>query len=132
MVFTSASAAVRLPAADLERARAWYRDRLGLDPAEERDGGLRYLLGGTEFCLFESSGASTGAFTQMAITVDDLDSTMRALRARGVEFERFEGLTDEDAVAAIDGNYPSKGTGERAAWFRDSEGNLVGLGQPVG
>jgi catechol 2,3-dioxygenase-like lactoylglutathione lyase family enzyme len=132
MVFTSPSAAVRLPAADLERARAWYRGRLGLDPAEERDGGLRYVLGGTEFCLFESSGASTGAFTQMAITVEDLDSTMRALRARGVEFERFEGLTDEDAVAAIDGNYPSKGTGERAAWFRDSEGNLVGLGQPVG
>jgi hypothetical protein len=48
-------------------------------------------------------------------------------------FESYQvpGLTTVDGIAEIDGNYPSKGNGERAAWFRDSEGNLLGIGQPV-
>jgi hypothetical protein len=48
-------------------------------------------------------------------------------------FESYElpGLTTVDGIAEIAGNYPSKGSGERAAWFRDSEGNLLGIGQPV-
>jgi len=42
------------------------------------------------------------------------------------------GLRTVDGIAEVEGNYPSKGaTGERAAWFRDSEGNLIGIGQPV-
>ncbi len=52
----------------------------------------------------------------------------------GVEFEHYDlpGLRTVDGIAEIEGNYPSKGTGERAAWFRDSEGNVLGIGQPVG
>jgi hypothetical protein len=51
-----------------------------------------------------------------------------------VVFEEYDlpGLTTIDGIAAIAGHYPSKGTGERAAWFRDSEGNLLGIGQPIG
>jgi hypothetical protein len=58
---------------------------------------------------------------------------MRELRARGLVFKEYDlpGLTTVDAIADIEGNYPSKGVGERAAWFRDSEGNLVGIGQPI-
>ena len=58
---------------------------------------------------------------------------MRELRARGVEFEEYDlpGLRTVDGIAEICGNYPSKGTGERGAWFRDSEGNLLGIGAPV-
>jgi hypothetical protein len=41
------------------------------------------------------------------------------------------GLETKDGIADIEGNYPSKGKGERGAWFHDSEGNLIGLGQPV-
>jgi hypothetical protein len=41
------------------------------------------------------------------------------------------GLTRVDGIAEIDGNYPSKGSAERVAWFRDSEGNMLGLGQAV-
>lgn len=42
------------------------------------------------------------------------------------------GLTTVEGIAAVEGNYPSKGgVGERAAWFRDSEGNLIGMGEPV-
>jgi len=126
--------ATRLPAQDLERARRWYADKLGLEPAEEREGGLRYECGGVAFALFESTGAPSGGHTQMGWEVPDIDAAVAELRARGVVFEEYDlpGLTTVDGIADIDGNYPSKGTGERGAWFRDSEGNLLGVGQPVG
>ena len=64
---------------------------------------------------------------------EDIETTLRELRARGVEFEEYDlpGLKTVDGIAEITGNYPSKGIGERGAWFRDSEGNLLGIGQPV-
>jgi catechol 2,3-dioxygenase-like lactoylglutathione lyase family enzyme len=126
--------APRLPAQDLDRARRWYADVLGLTPAEERSGGLRYQVGGSEFVLFQSAGCSDGSFTQMAFEVADLRATVAALAASGVTFERYEKgslRTNAAGIATIDGNYPSRGgTGEYGAWFRDCEGNLLGIGQP--
>ena len=124
----------RLPAQDLERARRWYADKLGLEPVEEREGGLRYQCGGVAFALFQSAGRPSGAHTQMGWEVADIETTVAELRDRGVVFEDYDspGLHTVDGIADIDGNYPSKGTGERGAWFYDSEGNLIGLGQPVG
>jgi catechol 2,3-dioxygenase-like lactoylglutathione lyase family enzyme len=123
----------KLPAQDLERACAFYRDKLGLEPIEERAGGLRYVCGPTEFHLFSSSGAPSGASTQMAFEVEDLEATMADLRTRGPTFERFE-MPDFDArgdtIAAPD-NYPSKGTGELGTFFYDSEGNLIGIAQAI-
>jgi hypothetical protein len=75
--------ATRLPAQDLQRARRFYADQLGLQPIEERPGGLRYRCRSGEFSLFESSGAPSGEHTQMAWEVDDLDATVTELRARG-------------------------------------------------
>lgn len=125
--------ASRLPAQDLDRARAWYRDKLGLEPAEEREGGLRYRCGDTYFAVFASAGAPSGTHTQLGWTVDDIEEAVTYLRARGVAFEEYDlpGLRTVGGIADIAGNYPSVGSGERAAWFRDSEGNLLGLGQPV-
>ena len=57
--------AARLPAQDLERARAFYAEKLGLEPAEEREGGLRYVCANGEFALFESTGSVAGDHTQM-------------------------------------------------------------------
>jgi catechol 2,3-dioxygenase-like lactoylglutathione lyase family enzyme len=125
--------ATRLPAGDLNRARAFYADKLGLEPVEERPGGLRYVCAGGEFALFESAGAASGDHTQMGWEVDDLEATVTELRSRGVIFEEYDipGLQTVDGIADIEGNYPSKGTGERGAWFRDSEGNMLGIGQPL-
>ena len=69
----------------------------------------------------------------MAWEVTDIEATVAALRSRGVVFEEYDlpGLVTVNGIATIQGNYPSKGVGERGAWFRDSEGNLLGLGQPV-
>ena len=126
--------ATRLPAQDLERAKAFYAEKLGLQPVEERPGGVRYGCRSGRFSLFESSGRSSGTHTQMAFEVDDIEAVVGDLRSRGVTFEDVDvpGLRTVDGIADVEGNYPSAGgIGERAAWFRDSEGNLLGIGQPV-
>jgi catechol 2,3-dioxygenase-like lactoylglutathione lyase family enzyme len=126
--------ATRIPAQDLDRARRFYADKLGLEPSEERPGGLLYRCGSGVFALFASEGASPGTFTQMGWEVDDIEAVVAELKERGVVFEEVDvpGLKIVDGIADIAGNYPSKGgKGERGAWFRDSEGNLLGVGQPV-
>jgi catechol 2,3-dioxygenase-like lactoylglutathione lyase family enzyme len=125
--------ASRLPAQDLKRARAFYAEKLGLEPVEERQGGLRYVCAAGEFALFESQGGPSGDHTQMGWEVEDIEATVTALRSRGVVFEEYDfpGLRTVGGIAEIEGNYPSKGIGERGAWFRDSEGNLLGIGQPL-
>ena len=133
MTLERARTATRLPAQDLGRARAFYSEKLGLEPVEEREGGLLYRCGGTEFALYESAGAASGDHTQMGFEVEDIEAVVAELRGRGVVFEEYDfpGLTTVNGIAEIEGNYPSKGRGERGAWFRDSERNMLGLGQPV-
>jgi catechol 2,3-dioxygenase-like lactoylglutathione lyase family enzyme len=130
----NARVAGRLPAQDLARARRFYAEKLGLEPVEEREGGLRYVFPAGEFALFQSTGKPSGEHTQLAFDVDDIEATVAELRARGVVFEDYDfpGLEKVDGITEIVGNYPSKGSGERGVWFRDSEGNLIGIGQSVG
>ncbi|WP_129666091.1 VOC family protein [Phytoactinopolyspora endophytica] len=128
-MLSNARIEARIPTQDLERARRWYAEKLGLEPVEERDGGLRYEGASGVFCLFASAGASDGSFTQMSFYVDDVQATVADLRANGVVFEQYEGTVN--GIMDIEGNYPSKGRGERAAWFRDSEGNMLGVAQIV-
>ena len=125
------SGAARIAAQDLERARAWYTDKLGLTPVEERPGVLRYVAGATEFVIYQSAGRSNGTFTQFGFTVADIEAAAATLRERGVRLEEYEAgpITTRNGIADIEGNYPSKGVGERACWFRDSEGNLIGMGE---
>jgi len=109
------------------------RKNSGSRPVEQREGGLRYVCANGEFAIFISAGLPFGTHTQMGWEVEDIEATVRELRVRGVEFEEYDlpGLKTVDGIAAITGNYPSKGVGERGAWFRDSEGNLLGIGQPI-
>ena len=125
--------ACRLPAQDLERAKAFYATRIGLHPIEARPGGLRYRCGNCEFALFMSAGSASGSHTQMGWEVDDIETVVGELRRRGVQFEEYDlpGLKTVNGIAEIVGNYPSKGIGEKGAWFKDSEGNLLGIGQAV-
>ena len=115
-----------IPAQDLARARAFYEEKLGLKPAEERPEGLRYECGGSSFLLFQSSGEASGTHTQLGWNVDDLDSVVGQLRSNGVVFEEYDmpGFKTVNGIADIDG--------ERGAWFKDSEGNLLAVGESVG
>ena len=93
-----ADVATRLPAQDLDRARRWYAEKLGLDPVEERPGGLRYQCGTTYFVVFQSTGKASGESTQMAWEVDDIEAVVADLESRGVEFEdgRLAGHEDRE------------------------------------
>ena len=130
----SGRAITKLPAQDLDRARAFYRDKLGLSPVEEREGGLRYLCAAGEFHVYLSTGVASGESTQLGFEVDDIDAVVADLRARGVVFEEIDvpGFEVVDGIMKVEDNYPSKGTGERGIFFRDSEGNLLAIGQPIG
>ena len=133
-MLANAGVATRIPVRDLGRAREWYSDKLGLEPSEERPGGLLYRCRSGEFALFESAGTSTGTFTQMGFEVDDIVATVAELKQHGVVFEEVDvpGLETVDGIAEVEGNYPSKGGhGELAAWFRDLDGNMLGIGQPL-
>ena len=106
MPLTNGRVATRLPAQDLDRARRFYAEKLGLEPSDERPGGLLYRRPGGEFALFQSAGAAPGTFTQMGWEVDDIDATVAELKRRGVEFEEVDlpGLRTSGGVADIEGN----------------------------
>ncbi|MEA2210580.1 MAG: hypothetical protein QOF83_528, partial [Solirubrobacteraceae bacterium] len=128
---SDAHAVTKLPAQDLDRARRFYHDKLGLEPVEEREGGLRFICAGTEFHVFSSSGTASGASTQMGFEVTDLEAAIEELRRRGVTFEAVEVPSFElqGDMVVVPTSYPSKGSGELGAFFYDSEGNLLALSQ---
>ena len=112
-----------IPVTDLDRARAWYADRLGLRPDQEFPGGaLRYVVGRhSAFLLFLTDAAGFSEHQVASWVVDDLDAEVAELRGRGVTFEEYDGpvLT---TVAGIARTPAGKG-----AWFKDSEGNVLTL-----
>ena len=113
-----------LPCANFERAKAFYADKLGLTPTSEQPAGAFYAVGGgTRFFLFPSSGAASGSHTQMGFSVPDIDAAVRDLKARGVTFEEYDFPSFDKATSTAQ-------TGPvRSAWFKDTEGNLLGLVQ---
>ena len=124
MVLSELPIHTALPATDMERARRFYAEKLGLVPEVELPDGLFYRCGaGTRFLLYPSGGASAAGHTQMTWNTDDIEGVAAALQARGVVFEEYDTpeLKTVNGVALI---AESKG-----AWFKDSEGNLLALGQ---
>jgi catechol 2,3-dioxygenase-like lactoylglutathione lyase family enzyme len=116
-----------IPCADFERAKAWYRDHLGLTPVSEDMGGAYYECGdGTGFALFTTSFAGTAKNTQMEWSVPDLKAEVEELKAGGVVFEHPD-MGDQvqyDGDIAVMG--PFKGS-----WFKDSEGNTIGITEQI-
>ncbi|MFF3006113.1 VOC family protein [Kitasatospora sp. NPDC057940] len=114
-----------IPAADLARARSFYTDTLGLKLAEETDEELVCDCGGTQFTIYHTPSGGQAAHTLASFKVADLDDAMSALRERGITFEEYDfpGLTTVNGIAERDNL--------RAAWFKDSEGNILCLAQAV-
>ena len=113
-----------LPATDLERAKRFYAEKLGLTPESEGPDGLFYRCGGgTRFLIFPSGGAASGTHTQMTWNTPAIEATVAELKARGVVFEEYNTpvVKTFNSVATLG---QSKG-----AWFQDSEGNMLALGQ---
>jgi catechol 2,3-dioxygenase-like lactoylglutathione lyase family enzyme len=115
-----------LAAGDLARARRWYAGKLELDPTLERGGELIYRVGPSTFSIFESPDAGTARNTVAAWNVADLRTEMARLRSRGIVFEDY----DYDDLKTVDG-VATNSDGALDAYFIDSEGNTIVLGQPA-
>jgi catechol 2,3-dioxygenase-like lactoylglutathione lyase family enzyme len=121
-MLTERRAHTTLPVVDLDRARAFWEGTLGFIPFEIRPGAALYRAGdGSVFALSRGSSGPSGTTTQMAFSVPDVETEVADLRARGVVFEEY----DYPTLRTVDG-IGRIGSG-RAAWFKDPEGNLVGV-----
>jgi predicted enzyme related to lactoylglutathione lyase len=117
-----------IPAADIERARSFYQDKLGLTPSAELvPGVLRYeTAGGTAFNVYQTQYAGMAEHTIAQIHVGDVETEVEDLKARGVAFEVYDdmpGVEWRGEVAVM----PEMG---KAAWFKDSEGNILCVDEP--
>jgi catechol 2,3-dioxygenase-like lactoylglutathione lyase family enzyme len=111
-----------LPAADIERAKRWYAEKLGLTPVKETHAWITYRCGSSILQLYPTASGGHARHTLGGWVVDDLEATVAELRGRGVEFEEYDvpGLKTVEGIAELGGV-------ERAAWFRDSEGNILAI-----
>jgi catechol 2,3-dioxygenase-like lactoylglutathione lyase family enzyme len=123
-----------IPVVDLNRARRFYRDTLklkeitpsGVDPKTAEDNAMFQVGDCSRFLLFRRPHRSKAEHTVAVFTVKDLEKTMRELRDQGVRFERYDLpnlKTDERGIVEEDGM--------KAAWFKDSEGNILGVSEMV-
>ncbi|SDT42001.1 Catechol 2,3-dioxygenase [Friedmanniella luteola] len=111
-----------VPAADLQRARRFYVDKLGLTPVAEDEWSLRFPTpSGSWFQVYATSYAGTGKHTIAQWDVEDLPAAVAQLSQVGVSFEHYDlpGVTWDGDIADLGG--------QRAAWFTDSEGNVLCL-----
>jgi predicted enzyme related to lactoylglutathione lyase len=118
-----------IPAGDIERAKAFYTDKLGLTPAAEPfPGYVRYeTTGGTAFNIYQTEYAGRAGHTVAQIHVQDVEKEVEGLKARGVAFEVYDdmpGVEWRDQVAVMAGM-------GKAAWFKDSEGNILCIDEPA-
>jgi catechol 2,3-dioxygenase-like lactoylglutathione lyase family enzyme len=115
------SAAATLPAKDLDGTRKFYEGVLGLTVEEENSGGIRYRAGTSELFLYPSEFAGTNQGTAAGFEVSSLEGSMAELREAGVTFEEYDlpGLKTENGIVEMEG--------ERGAWFKDPEGNILSL-----
>jgi catechol 2,3-dioxygenase-like lactoylglutathione lyase family enzyme len=114
-----------LPASDLERAKRWYSDKLGLEPVEEDAyGGAHYETGGGTFLVYTSEFAGTNKATAAGFRVENFDAAIAELQANGVVFEDVD---FGEMGASVDGVITTPDGKGKAAWFKDSEGNILSL-----
>ncbi len=120
-MLNSSAITANIPASDLGRAKAFYAEKLGLEPTQESPGGVVYkTAGGTTFFLYETDYAGQAGHTIAQFHVGDVAEEVEQLRGRGVAFEHYDlpGTTWDGDVASMEGM-------GKAAWFTDSEGNIL-------
>jgi catechol 2,3-dioxygenase-like lactoylglutathione lyase family enzyme len=123
-VISNAMVCPTIPASDMARAKDFYGTKLGLSSLKEDDRSVMYQCGGgTILSVYETSGAGTSQARYASFKVDDIEAEMKVLRDKGVVFEDYNmpGLKTENGVATAGD--------DKAAWFKDSEGNILCLNE---
>jgi catechol 2,3-dioxygenase-like lactoylglutathione lyase family enzyme len=109
-----------LPVVNVDRARRFYEDKLGIEPGEKTaEGGVLYHTGAGEFELSPRKEPTQNPYTVMSFEVPDITREVKELETRGVSFEDYD-LADLKTV----GHIATFGS-EKAAWFKDPEGNIL-------
>jgi catechol 2,3-dioxygenase-like lactoylglutathione lyase family enzyme len=108
---------------NLDDAKRFYGDKLGLE-VEVTPMGLRlHLAGGNPIFVYEKADHEPASFTILNFPVSDIDAAVKDLGAAGVGLERYEGMTDEDGVA----RGKAADRGPDIAWFKDPAGNILSV-----
>jgi len=122
---SEAKAHATVAVSDMDRALAFYRDTLGFTPVFQMEGATTFVCGGgTLLDVYASEFAGTGKSTAASFEVADLKAVMAELRSRGVVFEDYA----MGELKTVDGVADAEGV--RGAWFKDPEGNILGVVQP--
>jgi predicted enzyme related to lactoylglutathione lyase len=123
-MLNSGTVTANIPAGDLKRARDFYAGTLGLTPSFEVEGVMLIYktAGGSTFSIYETQYAGQAGHTIAQWHVDDIEEEVRDLKAKGITFEEYDmpGVAWNDGVASMEGM-------GKAAWFKDSEGNILCL-----
>ena len=115
-----------IPAKDVGRARKFYEGKLGFVPTKVDDDGVVYEFAGKTACfLYLTPNAGTSQASQAFWSVEDVDAEIEAMKARGVTFEDYDMPGEKSRSGAITAG------GAKAAWFKDSEGNIMALVQTL-
>jgi catechol 2,3-dioxygenase-like lactoylglutathione lyase family enzyme len=112
-----------LPVADLERAKGFWA-KVGLSPTNERPGGIEYnASGSSSFTVYPTRNSNRGGHTQLHFRVNDIESEVADLKAKGVAFEEYDfpALKTENSIATTESG--------KGAWFKDEDGNTIGIFQ---
>ena len=116
------NAAPNLPVKDLDEARRFYHDVLGLEQVDEEDGEVAvFKTGDTKILVYRSDHAGTNQATAMTWFAGDVDAAVKELRGKGVRFEHYD-LPD----TRREGDVHVAG-GTRVAWFKDPAGNILAV-----
>jgi len=116
-------AAAALAVSDLQRARNFYENTLGLEPAQEQPGAILYRSGGSVVLVYPSEYAGTNKATAATWAVgDDFDAIVQALKDKGVTFERYDDLPETTRNGDVHQMGDLKGV-----WFKDPDGNILSL-----
>ncbi len=108
---------------DLGEAKKFYGEALGLD-VQETESGLKLAITGTHgIFLYQKEEHVPATYTILNFPVDDIDAAVQALKEKGVAFEHYEGMTDEDGVA----RGRTHNMGPDIAWFKDPSGNILSV-----
>ncbi len=126
-VLASTQVTCMLPVKDMARARRFYEVALGLVPLGAKpDGKFVYHCGGTELALFPKPDGTKAEHTAISFKVADIAAAIAELKTRGVVFDNYDlpGFKTVEHVCVLGS--------ERAAWFRDPEGNILCLHEDLG
>jgi predicted enzyme related to lactoylglutathione lyase len=122
-MFTDTQATNSFAVDDLDRAKEFYGDTLGIrtEVLDETNGLLLLKLsGGRDTLVYVKPDFVPATYTVLGFTVDDVDAAVDGLTERGVEIERYEGF-DQDEKGI------SRGNGPNIAWFKDPAGNILSV-----